>query len=136
MAPYGSNSFSLQIDKSDGGTLQDMTPYIESFGDININDGVIEKTPFGVTAAAYLAGVIKKYEPITVGGTYDDTATTGPNAVFGGTHAVSRSAVITIGGTKTISGEVLLSNYKRAGKVGEYWQYSVDLQFTGTVTEA
>jgi len=140
LSKYSSTAFLFEIDKADSGALTSgLTAYITKFGDVNVNKGAIESTPFGVSAAAYLGGVIKKYEPITIEGFFDDAAEPAPNAVLNiglVTHAVTRSFSITVGTGETITGECWITDYKRGFTVGDYTTYSATIQPTGTITEA
>ena len=135
---HSSVEFSFTIDKADGGAPEDITAYITKFGDIVVDKGSVVSTPLGVDAEEYLLGVITKYEPIVIEGFYDDTATTGPDAILNigkVVHAVTRSAVATLATSRTIAGEVWITNYKRGVTVGEYTSFSATIQFTGAVTE-
>jgi len=141
MAKYSSPSIDFQIDSADGGSLTSagvFVDYITKIGDVNITRPLIESTPFGASTAEYLLSVFKKYEPFTIEGYYDDTATTGPDAVLNigkYTHSQTRSIKLTIGGTKTIEGEVWITEYKRTFTVGEYHGYTATLQPSGAMTE-
>lgn len=140
MSKYGSNAVALEIDTADGGSQSTgFIQYVTKIGDIVVKKESIESTPFGVTAESYLQGIIARHEPITIEGFYDDTATTGPDAILNigkVTHAVTRTMTITLGGSKTISGEVWIESYQRTLESGQYHGYSATVRFTGTVTEA
>jgi len=138
LAVYGSNSIKVEIDLADGGALTDITAYVTKIGDINVNKGLIDVTPFGTASAAFLQGVFKTYDPIEISGFFDDTASTGPDAILNigkVTHAVTRSFKLTYGGTKYTSGECWITAYKRGDEVGGYVTYSATVQLTGTITE-
>ena len=140
MAKYSSPNVLFEIDIADGGALStNLTQYITKIGEINIARPMVDSTPFGTTQAEYLVSIFKKYDPITIEGFYDDTATQGPDAILNigkVTHAVTRSFSITIGGAKTITGECWIVSYKRTFNVGEYTTYAAEIQITGTTTEA
>ncbi len=136
---HTSAEITLTIDSADGGTLQDITAYLTKIGDVEVSKGTVTSTPFGVSASAYLLGVIKDYPAFTIEGFYDDTASTGPDAILNigsVTHAVTRSFVLTFASGKTITGECWITNYKRTAAVGEYHGFVATLQPTGTITEA
>jgi hypothetical protein len=138
MAKYGSNSVIIEFEKADSVGSADtvMTPYITKFGPLDkIREGVVS-TPFGVSAPEYLAGVLTDYGEFTIEGFYDDTATTGPNAVFGSVNTVPRYWKVTWGGGKYTSGRCLITKYERGDEVGGYITYSVTCRTTGTITEA
>jgi hypothetical protein len=147
MAKYSSPNVLFEIARSDGGALTtSFTQYITKFGEINVARPLIESTPFGAAIAQFLVSIFKKYEPFTIEGYYDDTATTGPDAVLNigkYTNAAYRQFSLTLGGSKTITGDGVAStgggiwivSYKRTFNVGEYHGYSCELQATGTIVE-
>jgi len=138
MTKFGSNSIVIKMDNADtGDSATDITAYVTKIGDVAVNKGLIDVTPFGTASAAFLQGVFKTYEPIEVSGFFDDTASTGPDAIFNigrYTHAVARTLRIEFG-TRYVSGECWIIAYKRGDEVGGYVTYSATLQLTGTVTE-
>jgi len=141
MAKHGSNEVAFEIDTADGGSLSTNfgKNYITKIGDYTVNRESVESTPFGEIDERWLQGVIRRREPLNIEGFYDDTASTGPDAVLNIgriTHDATRSAVITLATGKTISGEVWIEKYTRTLEVGQYHGYQAQLRFTGTVTEA
>jgi hypothetical protein len=139
MAKYGSNSFVVSIDNS-GGTPVTMTDYIRSIGDVDVKAMMQESTAFGDAWMEKLATGMLEAGSITLGGYYDDTATTGPDVIFNdvatGPTDSTRTLLLTWGGSKTTSAEVWISAYKRTATVGELTAFEVTLEYTGTVTEA
>lgn len=144
MAKAGSNEVDFQIDSTDGGTLTAAGPtgfiqYITKIGDVSVNREAVEATPFGVVDEQYIIGVIKKREPLVIEGFYDDTASSGPDAILNigrVTHAATRSTVLAFKSGKTITGEVWIEKYTRTMEVGNYHGYSASLRYTGTINEA
>jgi len=139
MAKYGSNSFIVSIDNS-GGTPVTMTNYIRTIGDVDIKAMMQESTAFGDAWMEKLSTGMLEAGSITLGGYYDDTSSTGPDAIFNdvatGPTDSTRTLLLTWGGSKTTSGEVWISAYKRTATVGELTAFEVTLEYTGTVTEA
>lgn len=129
MAKYSSKDLELTA----GGTpmkahiLDDLTIGVE----INLE----ESTAFGDTWAAFLSTGVQRAAPFTVGGIYDDTATTGPNAKFN-TPGTTIAIVTTWGGTKTSTFNAIVQKYERLAKIGAMTRYIATLQPTGAVTEA
>ncbi len=138
MAKGGSNEFKFEIDVADGGALSSgFTQYITKFGDIEVKKESIESTPFGVTVESYLQGIIKRHEPIAFGGFWDDTVSTGPDAILNidkVVHAVTRTYEITLKAGKTVGGECWIETYKVTFETGTYHVYESSIRFTSTVT--
>jgi hypothetical protein len=140
LAKRSSTDFLFECDKADAGALTSgLTPYITSFGDLKVDKGTVDSTPFGATAATYLLGVITKYDPIPIGFFYDDAAEPAPNAVFDitkYTHAVTRSFSLTVGGARVYTGELWISAWNVNMNVGDYHKCTATVQFTGTIAVA
>lgn len=139
MTKYASNSVVFKIDSADGGSLTDITAYLTSLNGIKVDRGMIEANTLGTTAATYLCEPIKSYEPIEGAGFYDDTASTGPEAILNigrVTHTVTRSFELTIGGTKVVSGECWITSWSTEIEANNYQRFAFTLQPTGTITEA
>lgn len=92
-------------------------------------------TAFGDTWESHLFAGVKRAEPITVGGYYDDTAATGPDAKFN-VLGTTLTIVITWGGAKTSSFSAIAKKYDRIAKVGSMTRYIATILPTGTITEA
>lgn len=140
MSNRSSVDFIFEVDKADAGILTSgLTPYILNFGPLKVTKGTIEATPFGTAAAAYLLGVLKRYEPIDIVFFYDDAAEPAPNAVFDihkVTHAVTRSFSLTVGGTRVYTGELWISDFVISMEVGQWHKCTATVQFTGTISVA
>ena len=138
---HGSNEVSFEILVSDGGAASTgfASNYITKINDVVVNREGVEATPFGVVDETYIIGVMKKRDPLVISGFYDDTTTTGPDAVLNIgriTHTAPRSCTLTLCSGKTVSGTVWIEKYTRTLEVGNYHGYEASLRFTGTVTEA
>ena len=131
MAKYSSKDLTITY----GGT--DMTQHVRSINGVDIEAILEESHSFGDTWFESLSTGMKRMNPIELGGLYDDTATTGPDAKFGPTAlGTSASLVITWGGTKTTTVTAFVAKYSRGAQLGALTNYSVTLQPSGTVTEA
>jgi hypothetical protein len=116
-----------------GGTA--MQNYLLRIGNVKVKAILAESHAFGDTWFEAISTGIKQMEPLTVGGFYDDAATTGPDAVFspiGTTVAI----VITWGGSKTTSFSAIIEDYDRKPNRGGMTEWDSVLRPTGTVTEA
>lgn len=140
MAKHGSNEVLFEIDSADGGALTTGfgTTYVMKIGDYVVNREAKEATPFGVTDEQWLIGIIRRREPLTIEGWYDDAAA-GPDAVLNigrVTHAATRTFLLTFASGKTVGGECWIEKYTRTMEIGEYHGFSAQLRMTGTITEA
>ena len=137
MANRSSVDVVFEVDKADSGTLTSgLTAHITNIGSLKVTKGTVESTPFGVSAAEYLQGVITRYDPIQIGFFYDDAAEPAPNAVFDihkVTHAVTRSFSLTIGGTRVYTGELWITDFEIVPEVGSQHRCTATVQFTGTI---
>jgi transcriptional regulator with GAF, ATPase, and Fis domain len=141
MAKHGSNEVAFEIDVTDAGALSSGlgTNYITKISDYVVNREAVESTPFGVTDEQYLIGIIRKREPLTIEGWYDDTATQGPDEILNigrKTHAATRTFLLTFATGKTVGGECWIEKYTRTMNIGDYHGFSAQLRMTGTITEA
>lgn len=138
MAQYGFDDFAVSVDNS-GGAAQVMTSYVTGINGVEVEAILEEVTTGGVAWEMWAAVGLGRMGPIELSGVFDDTATTGPNAIFLETNPaskVARTVTITWGSTKTTAAECLIAKYARAATKGELTKYTVTLQPTGTVTEA
>lgn len=134
MAKYGSKD----VDISWAGTS--IKNYVRSINGVEISSIMEESHAFGDTWFESLATGNKMMAPVVLGGFYDDTATTGPNALFvttaSGPDTSSAALVVTYGSTKTTTVQAFIVKYKRTLSLGKLHGFEVTLQPTGAVTEA
>jgi hypothetical protein len=137
MANYGPDDFSIEIDTTTGGSLSSgFRQYVREINGLKIEAVLQESHSFGDVWFESLWTGIKKGNDVTIRGFYDDTASTGPNAIFAGGEGTQRSVVLTWGSTKTSSFEALILSYDRMPKLNELTMFEVVLRPTGTITEA
>lgn len=138
MAKYSSKDLKIEFDNA-GGTLVDMSQYIRTFNGVNIAAVTQESHSFGDAWVEHLATGLRRGDEVELSGYYDDTATTGPDAIFNdvanGPSATTRTLKVTWGGTKTTSVETLIASYRRGAQVGQLHEFTVRLLPTGPVTE-
>lgn len=136
MANYSSANIVVSI-KDHSGASQTFTAFVRSIGGVSIEAIIQEAHTMGSTWFKYLYAGIKKCAPIVLGGYYDDTASTGPDAMFAGYEGETRTGtVLTWGGSKTTTADTIIQKYDRLPKLGALTEFSVTLQPTGTVSEA
>jgi len=136
MAKYSSADYDIKVDATDGGALQSMKDHIDTIAGWKITRLLEESTTVGDSWAEQLYSGIRRAEPFTVEGLYDDTATTGPNATFNGTHAATRTVELTFGGTKKSTFEAWFEDFGRIYATGKLTRYRVTIVPTGAVVEA
>jgi hypothetical protein len=137
---HGSTEITITVDDAQGGTGRAVTPYVTTISGIKITAISQVITAFGDTFEKNSPTGVKKIDPITLGGFFDDTATVGPHVVFltpdvtiyDGTTATSRTVVIVFGNSKTFTVEALLTSYDVMGKNGNLTEYQAVLTPTGS----
>jgi hypothetical protein len=139
MANYGQSSVIVAYDNS-GGTPVTMTPYVQTINGVSVESLMEQSDSFGDSWQEFLPVGVRKNGDITLEGLYDDTATTGPDAIFNAPAATvatsQRTLTITFGGSKTYSVETYIAKYDRFPVRGKLHRYSVLLKTTGAATEA
>ena len=129
MTKYSSKDLDLSV----GG--QSMKAHILDDVTLLVEAKTEEATAFGSEWESHVSTGIKRADPITVGGYYDDTATTGPDAKFN-VLGTTLTIIITWGGSKTSSFSAIAQKYQRVGTSGGMTRYVATLLPTGEVTEA
>lgn len=130
---------------ADGGLVwnsKTLTPYITTaFPSVEETNETEDITPLGATVSQEAFTKLMTYGEMTIGGQYDDTASTGPEVVLGGGCRARTlgTLVITWGGAKTTTiTNVGVKRYRRTQNKGSLHQYEATL-FLGpgaAVTEA
>jgi len=132
----------IQIEYDDaGGAPQDITAHVITINDIDIESIVEEVRPLGQAWNQFLPIGVAKVAAIELGGLYDDTVSTGPDALFAdrapeGPSDDTRTLTITWLGSKTTAVETYLVSYTRSIDKNGLTKYKAKLQPTGAVTEA
>jgi len=125
-----------------GGTPVDLTQYIQSINDVDVESLTEEKHTFGDAWEEHLPIGIGRVGTIELGGLYDDVATVGPDALFAGRvpevpgTAITRTLTITWRSGKTTAFETYLKAYKRTADRNGLTKFTATLQPTGAVAEA
>src|SRR4051812_17578183 len=114
MAKYGSPDIIVAFDNS-GGTPVTMTQYVTEINGVKVEALLEESHSFGDSWFEALPVGIRKMGDIVLSGWYDDTVTTGPDAIFNApvptVSTATRTLTITWGGTKTVSAETYIVSY-------------------------
>jgi hypothetical protein len=139
MAKIGPASITIEYDNS-GGTLVDISQHVLTINDVDVESLTEEVHTFGDSWEESLGIGVGRMAPVEISGLFDDTASTGPDALFKrsspeGPASTSRTLKITWG-TNTTSVETWVASYRRTADRGALTRYTARLQPTGTVTEA
>ena len=140
MAVYGFDDLAVSIDNSSG-TPVAITAYLTSIGPV-VKEAITEEShAAGDSWVEHLFAGVRRMSPIAIGGFYDDTASTGPNALLDDVGCVAtsggtRTVLITYGSTKTTSFEAIIMSYTRSPVRNETHKFEAILQPTGAPTEA
>lgn len=138
MAKYGSGSITIEVDNS-GGTLVNLSNYILEASEVSVEGLFEESTAFGDTWQEHLPVGVRMLPEITLGFFFDDTATTGPDAIFNAVASTVTASTRTLKvtwGTNTTSVETYIKKYTRQPIRNGLTKASVVLRPTGATTEA
>ncbi len=135
MANYGPADFKITYDSTD------ITQYVMTINDVSVEQAVEEVHSLGDAWEEYLNVGVGKIGAIELGGLYDDTASTGPDALFkittpAGPATAGKVLVITWGGSKTTTVTVFKTKYTRKADRNGITKYTATLQPSGQPTEA
>lgn len=114
---------------------QTMTSFGTQIDGFERDTKMIDTTPFGAADATYVGSGVKRVKPVKISGFYDDTVTTGPDAVFN-TLGTFATLILTYASGKTSTASAGVATYTRKPKVDDLTMYEVTLQVSGAVTEA
>ncbi len=124
------------------GTPVNISQHVQELSSFKVEGVLEEKHTFGDAWEEFVAIGLARVSAVTFGGLYDDTASTGPDALFANripenpaTANVSRTLKITWLSGKTSSVETILRSYERSPDRNAMTRFSVELQPTGAVTE-
>jgi hypothetical protein len=134
MAKYGFADLKIEVDNS-GGSPIDMSTYITSINGFSIEAILEEITSAGDADERWAAVGVSRAAEIVFGGAFDDTVTTGPDAIFNALGD-TREIKFTYGGSKTSTFEAIIRRYDRSPAMGELTKFEVALQPTGAIVEA
>jgi hypothetical protein len=135
MAKYGSDDVVVSVDNS-GGTPVALSNYIDTISGMDIEAITQETHAFGDSWVENSYVGVKRGNSITMEGFYDDTASTGPDVVFGAAAlGDTRTVTVLYGASKSTSFECVVQKYVRTPTRGELTRFQVTLLPTGTSTE-
>ena len=140
MAVYrvGGNTV-VRVDASAGGTLVAITAYVKTIEGFGRSYLFLDDTHFDDAVERIIPGIEESQE-VTLRGAFDDTGTTGPDAIFN--TAVGTLLTLefnprgTASGARKFTSEVMGLEYTISGEVKGQVAYDVRLKGDGAVTVA
>jgi hypothetical protein len=142
MGFFDSSISDFDIDRSEGGALLSIRAYITEIDGLPGGTKLNDVTAIGATSESTHPSI--QSASISLSGNWDDTATTGPDAILGVVFAAPQSQTLTFeygpeGLDSTdikYSGECWIEDYKAKSSVGNQVTWSATLRVTGGVTRA
>ena len=137
MAFFDSKVSKFRIDDT-GSVLRDLSAYITEVRGLPGARALNEITALGDSGAKYVAGL--EDVAITLSGMFDNTSTSGPDAVLGPLRTHSAAVDFEYGpqgassGNVKYSGTCWVTSYALRSRVGDLVGWSAALQVNGTVT--
>lgn len=128
----GSAQATVTIDDH-GGTPRIVTAHVRTFGGLKVSQITEENSPFGVAYEINTPVGKQKFGPVTIGGDWDTSATTGPHVVFSTLETLpsdaTRTLVVSPGDSKTLTVEgyvtefeVIITDGKLTGYTAQFMQ--------------
>ena len=137
MGFFDSKVSKFRIDDT-GSVLRDLSAYITEVRGLPGARGLNEVTALGDSGAKYVAGL--EDVAITLSGMFDNTSTSGPDAVLGPLRTHGSAVDFEYGpegassGNVKYSGTCWVTSYALRSRVGDLVAWSAALQVDGTVT--
>ena len=129
MAVYGPDDFAITL----GG--DSFKEHVDTFDGLNIDAIIEDSHTFGDTWTEQLYSGLRRGQPFTIEGFYDDAAN-GPDAKFAGLEGTTIAIVMTWGSSKTSTFNALLQTWARTTVREGTTRYTATLVPTGAITEA
>jgi hypothetical protein len=132
MTKYGSPDLTIEVDNA-AGTLVDLSAYIDDDIAQEVEAVMEELLAYGATWPTQVATGVLRAPELTLGGMFDDTATSGPHVILNAIGS-TRSVKITWGGSNTTAFEAVITKYGRKASKGTMTRFEAILMPTGAVT--
>ena len=129
MAVYGPDDFAITL----GGNAFGL--HVDTFDGLSIEAIIEDSHTFGDVWTEQLYSGLRRGQPFTLEGFYDDAAN-GPDANFAGNEGTTIAIVITWGSSKTSTFSALLQSWTRSPVREGTTRYTATLVPTGAITEA
>jgi hypothetical protein len=133
--PVAGNSY-VEVDDT-GGTPRNLSPYLEEIEPLGPEVSFLDVTGLNDAAQQVIAGVQSGRE-FALRGLFDDTATTGPDAVLSGimgqTVTVSYGPAGNSSGQRKVTGEFLCLSYHIISKVNNQVRFEARFKPDGALS--
>jgi len=136
MSFYHGKNQTFKLDNA-AGTLQTLTTYVDGV-DLDTGVDMGETTTANAEDKTFVSGQAE--HDLSITGKWDDTTTTGPDAILQGLAGNETSSTFEWGpggsttGKVKYTGECFMTGYKRSAPVGGVVTYTADFKITGAVT--
>ena len=129
MAQYGPDDFAITLG---GHTFEE---YVDTIDGLTIEAIIEDSNTFGDTWTEQLYSGLRRGQPVTIGGFYND-ASNSVSPKFNGNEGTTIAIVITWGGSRTSSFSAVLQSWTRTAVREGTTRYTATLVPTGAVSEA
>jgi hypothetical protein len=133
--PVAGNSY-IEVDDS-GGTPRNMSAYVDEIGPLGQEVSFLHVTGLNDTAQRVIPGVEPGQE-LVLRGAFDDTSTTGADAVLSGivgkTVTVSYGPAGSSSGQRKMTGEFLCLSYRVISKLGDQVRFEARFKQDNAIT--
>ena len=142
MAKYGSDQVNIKFTTASATslTLHDLGQYIDTFNGVKIEALTQEGHGFGDSWVEHLYTGIRRMDPVTVAGFYDNIAASGPNVMFGNASDIGseRRCEVNFAGTASniLQFAGLVMSYSRLPTRSELTRFELVFQPSGAVNTA
>ncbi len=139
MANYGQPDVVIQFSRSSATVASSATGmlpisnYVIEMGPSKVSALTVQSDAFGDSWVENLFAGVKRKEPFTIRGFYDDVAASGPHILFGQTSDIGAERYMEIGygSSDIVNGRAIIQSYSVMPVRGELHSYEVELLPTG-----
>ena len=129
MAKFGPDDFTFTIDANS------FEEHTDTFDGLAVEAIIEDSHTFGDTFVEQLYSGMRRGNPFTIEGFYDDVAN-GPDSLFAGNEGNTFAFILTWGSTKTSTFSALLATWTRNPQREGTTRYTATFNPTGVITEA
>ena len=139
MANYNQSDFVLQFSRSSSTVASSATGmlplqnYVYTINGLKWSALEVQSDAFGDAWVEHLYAGVRRHEPITFSGFYDDVAASGPHVLFGNASdlGAERYLEFSFGSSDVRNGRALVMSYEAMPARGTLHRYTVELLPTG-----